>query len=62
MKKVDSEARLMRLKDSLAQVRDSIFKINPASTYVRHLLMQEQQELKMEIANLTEYRRVRGWS
>ena len=62
MKKSDSEARLQLLKDSLGQVRASLFEISPTATYVRHLLMQEQAELRMEIANLSEYRRVRGWS
>ena len=62
MKKSDSEARLQLLKDSLGQVRASLFEISPTATYVRHLLMQEQAELRMEIAELCEYRRVRGWS
>jgi hypothetical protein len=62
MKRTDSEARLQLLKNSLGQVKASLFEISPTATYVRHLLMQEQAELRMEIAELGEYRRVRGWS
>lgn len=62
MNRADTEARLQLLKNSLGQVQASLFEVSPTATYVRHLLMQEQAELRMEIANLSEYRRVRGWN
>lgn len=61
MKKADTEAQYMRLKDSLNQVMESIFKIEPTAVYVRRILMQEQQELRMQMALLKDYQRKKGW-
>ena len=61
MNKVDAEVQYERLKDSLNQVMDSIFKVKPTAHYVKRLLMQEQRELRMQMALLKDYQRKKGW-
>lgn len=61
MNKVDAEVQYERLKNSLNQVFDSLLKIGPTASYVRRILIQEQTELRMQMADLKEYQRSKGW-